>query len=276
MYALLRTLARSEIAPAFPLLVLDFGLKPEEVVAIEALAAKIVRPWWWFDAPSHLRSSRNLGYAARPMIPEYFPGYETYLWLDADISVQDSRFAGDFLRTAEQGALAIVEEADPSYRTELYALKWRIGNAFRSFGFRDGLHLSLGKQINSGAFALRKDAPHWHAWQNRYQRIVKRAGRANLDQHALTATLSLDGLPASYLDSTYNWICVRSQPVWDNDRKVFCRPLPPFEPINVLHLAGRQKHGLRQIKTLDGSIRSMPLTYSGLRDRTLETTAASA
>ena len=108
MYALLRTLARSDVSPAYPLLVLDFGLKPEEVVAIEALAANIVRPWWWFDAPSPLRSTRNLGYAARPMIPEYFPGYDTYLWLDADISVQDGRFVGDFLRSAEMGALAVV------------------------------------------------------------------------------------------------------------------------------------------------------------------------
>ena len=167
------------------------------------------------------------------------------------------------------------EEADPSYRTELYALKWRIGNAFRCFGFQDGLRLCLGRQINSGAFALRADAPHWRAWQDRYQRAVKRALRANLDQHALTATLTLDGLPASFLNSTFNWICVRSQPFWDNERNVFCRPAAPFEPISVLHLAGRQKHGLRDIRTLDGGIRSMPLAYDGMANRPLETRAAS-
>ena len=210
------------------------------------------------------------------MIPEYFPGYDTYLWLDADISVQDGRFVGDFLRSAEQGTLAVVEEADPSYRTELYALKWRIGNTFRCFGFQDGLKLCLGRQINSGAFALRSDAPHWRAWQDHYQRVVKRALRANLDQHALTATLTLDDLPASYLSSTFNWMCVRSQPLWDNDRNVFCRPVAPFEPISVLHLAGRQKHGLRDIKTLDGGIRSMPLAYTEAMDGHLGPEAASA
>lgn len=262
MHALLQTLDRTRIDPACRLLALDFGLLPDERTALDALVDEVVRPTWWFDAPDHLRLPRNLGYAARPMIPKYFPGYDTYLWLDADISVQDGQFAADFLRAADEGALAIVEEVDPSYRTELYALKWRIGNAFRCFGAVDGLRLCLGHQVNSGAFALRADAPHWAAWQQRYQWAVMKAGRANLDQHALMATLCLDALPVSYLDSTQNWICARSQPIWDDDRQLFCRPSPPFEPISVLHLAGRQKKGVHEIKTLSGGIKAMPLTYA--------------
>ncbi len=276
MHALLQTLNRTISDSACRLLVLDFGLMPDERAAVEALADTVVRPEWWFAVPEHLRLPRNLGYAARPKIPDYFPGYDVYLWLDADISVQDGLFAEAFLRAAEEGALAIVEETDPSYRTELYALKWRIGNAFRCFGPLGGLRLCLGRQINSGAFALRGDAPHWQTWQRQYQRAVKRAGRANLDQHALTATLRLDGLPASYLSSTHNWICARSQPVWDDLRQSFCRPSPPFEPISVLHLAGRQKEGLHQIKTLAGGTKAMPLSYAGTVDVPLEAEAASA
>ncbi|MGI9418364.1 MAG: hypothetical protein ACR2RA_11060 [Geminicoccaceae bacterium] len=266
MHALLTTLGGSSAEPPFPLVVLDFGMEPEEVAAAKAMAARVVRPDWWFDAPAALRVPRNLGYAARPMIPNYFPGYDAYLWLDADISVRDDRFVLDFLRAAFDGTLAIVEEADPSYRAELYALKWRLGNAFRCFGPRDGLRICLGRQINSGAFALRADAPHWSAWRRHYRNAVTRAGRANLDQHALMATLHLEGLPATYLDSTHNWICARSQPIWDDQRRVFCRPLPPFEPISVLHLAGRQKHGTREIGLIGGGTRSMPLSYAGLGD----------
>ncbi|MEM8952159.1 MAG: hypothetical protein AAGC99_22860 [Pseudomonadota bacterium] len=276
MHALLQTLHRTAADSACRLLVLDFGLTPDERATVEALVDAIVRPEWWFDVPEHLRLPRNLGYAARPMIPDYFPGYDVYLWLDADISVQDGQFASAFLCAADDGALAIVEEADPSYRTELYALKWRVGNAFRCFGPLGGLRLCLGRQINSGAFALRADAPHWKAWQWRYQEAVMRAGRANLDQHALMATLCLDGLPASYLGSTYNWICARSQPVWDDVRQSFCRPSPPFEPISVLHLAGRQKEGLYQIRTLAGGTKAMPLSYADIGEIPLEPEAASA
>lgn len=269
LHALLQSLQRSKIEPRCRLHVLDFGLEPAQVSTIEALDADVVRPWWWFEPPAALGSARNLGYAARPMIPSYCPGYDAYLWLDADISVQDGRFATDFLQRAAAGALAIVEEADASYRTEFHALKWQIGNAFRCFGFRDGLRLCLGRQINSGAFALRADAPHWKAWQDRYQAAVKRARRANLDQHALMATLCIDGLPAAYLSSTHNWICVRSQPVWDEERRVFCRPIAPFEPISVLHLAGHAKSGIRKVKTLDGGVRSMSLTYAAGADTIL-------
>ena len=158
MHALLKTLDPEHLDPACRLLVLDFGLTSDQRAAALALADEVVRPDWWFDAPDKLRIPRNLGYAARPMIPEYFPGYDIYLWLDADISVQNGQFARDFLHSAKEGSLAIVEEADPSYRTELYALKWRVGNAFRCFGAVDGLRLCLGRQINSGAFALRADA----------------------------------------------------------------------------------------------------------------------
>ncbi|MGI9487573.1 MAG: hypothetical protein ACR2RF_17190 [Geminicoccaceae bacterium] len=276
MHALLQTLDRTRVDPACRLLVLDFGLMPDERAAVDALADEVVRPNWWFDVPDHLRLPRNLGYAARPMIPDYFPSYDVYLWLDADISVQNCQFADDFLRSASEGGLAIVEEADPSYRTELYALKWRIGNAFRCFGAVDGLKLCLGRQINSGAFALRADAPHWAAWRQHYRNAVMRAGRANLDQHALMATLCLDKLPASYLNSTKNWICARSQPIWDHDRQSFCRPSPPFEPISVLHLAGRQKRGIREIKTRCGGIKAMPLSYASSPESAFEAEAVSA
>jgi hypothetical protein len=264
LHALLRNLARAQ--PGCPLLVLDFGLRQDERAAIEGLADAVVQPWWWFDAPAALRSLRHLGYAARPMIPALFPGFEAYLWLDADISVQSGRFAADFFRAADQGALAVVEEADPSYRTELYALRWHLGNAVRCFGIGSGLRLCLGRRINSGAFALRADAPHWQAWQRHYQAAVIRAGRANLDQHALMATLFLDGLPACLLSSSHNWICARSRPLWDEARRVFCRPLPPFEPISVLHLAGRQKERMLAIRTLAGGVRRMPLSYAEAAD----------
>lgn len=262
MHALLQTLARKKADHDCSLLVLDFGLEPEEVEAVKELAAEVVQPDWWFDAPAPVRQSRNLGYAARLQIPEYFPGYDAYLWLDADISVQNGVFINDFLAAAEHGALAVVEEKDPSYRTELYALKWHVGNSFRSFGLIDGLRICLSRSINAGLFALRADAPHWQAWRQHYQSAVARSDRANLDQHALMAALCLDGLAVSYLNSTHNWICARSQPIWDNERQVFCRPKHPFDPISVLHLAGRQKEGVRPIKTLDGGVRSMELTYA--------------
>lgn len=263
MQELLRALSPAPAGMSYDLCVLDFGLEKEERVYVASLGAQIMQPTWWFDVPDNLRLQRNLGYAARPVLPSYFPGYDVYIWLDADISVQNGQFIKAFMDAAIAGDLAIVEEKDRSYRTEPYAWKWHVGNGFRCFGLVDGLKFSLARPVNAGAFALLANAPHWSVWQERYRAAVRRADRANLDQHALIAALNFDGLAVRYLDSSYNWICMRSQPLWDEDRKVFCRPYAPFDPISVLHLAGRQKTGLREIKTLGGDVKRMALTYAG-------------
>ncbi|MGI9434568.1 MAG: hypothetical protein ACR2Q4_07045 [Geminicoccaceae bacterium] len=262
MQELLATLRRSALTRDHSLCILDFGLLPAQIAELRHDNLSIVQPGFDLVAADQLTSRAELGYAARPAIPSYFPGYDMYLWLDADISVQNGDFATAFVEAARDGALAIAEEADRSYCVELYALKWQIGNAIRCFGLGQGLTLLRQRPINSGIFALRGDAPLWSHWQRRYQQAVARAGRANLDQHALMAALYLDEMPHHYLDSTYNWICARSRPFWDDRRQVFCRPYAPYDPINVLHLAGRQKQKLWSIQTLDGETREMPLSYA--------------
>jgi len=262
MHELLRTLSLADIDLDYTLCVLDFGLSLEQVAVAESYHASVKRPEWLFDAPDTIKTLANLGYATRPILPVCFPGYDTYLWLDADVSVQDGQFISTFVKGASAGHLAIAEEVDPSYRIEPYALKWQIGNAFRCYGFRGGLSLCRGRPINSGVFALRADAPHWASWQKRYQQALTRAHRANLDQHALMAALYLDEMPCHYLDSTYNWICTRSQPLWDEQHHVFCRPYAPFEKINVLHLAGRRKRELWDIRTRAGATQQMRLSYA--------------
>lgn len=275
MYDVISTLNTNSNLLKFKLCVLDFGLLPGQIEQIEQLEAAIVRPEWVFDAPASLKTSANLGYATRPGLPQYFPGFDMYLWLDADVSIRNDRFISAFTSAARGGFLAIAEESDPSYGYEPHALKWQIGNAFRCFGLWQGLKLSMGRPINSGVFALEADAPHWSFWQERYQQAVRRANRVNLDQHALMAALYLDGLPCRYLDSTYNWICTRSQPLWDESRQAFCRPYAPYDTIDVLHLAGRNKRKLWNIKTLDGAAEPMHLSYADRHQRTLlETSGA--
>lgn len=276
MHELLRTLSVTDIALDHSLCILDFGLSPDQVATAESYHATVIRPEWAFDAPDVIKTEANLGYAARPILPRYFPGYDMYLWLDADISVQDCQFMSTFVAAASDGHLAIAEEIDRSYRLEPYALKWHIGNAFRCFGFLDGLKLSMGRPINSGVFALQADAPHWSVWQKRYQQAIGRAHRVNLDQHALMATLYLDDMPCRYLDSTHNWICTRSQPLWDEARQFFCRPYAPFDRINVLHLAGRDKNKLWDIKTRGGEIQPMRLSYTARQDSMLATESKAA
>lgn len=268
MHKVLRTLSAAELGLDCSLNVLDFGLTPGQIALAEQCHASVIRPPWLFNAPETLRTEANLGYATRPMLPRHVPGHDMYLWLDADVSIQNGDVIRAFVTAASDGSLAIAEEVDRSYRVEPYALKWQIGNALRCFGLRQGLALCMKRPINSGVFALRADAPHWSVWQKRYQQAIDRAGRVNLDQHALMAALYLDHMPCHYLDSTHNWICTRSRPLWDETRQAFCRPYAPHDIISVLHLAGRHKNKLWDIKTLGGAIRPMHLSYASTEDAT--------
>ncbi len=262
MYEVIKTLDVPDNPLTCQICVLDFGLLPEQIEKIEQHHVLIRQPSWTFQAPDDLRTSANLGYATRPVLPEYFPGFDMYLWLDADVSIRSHDFIADVVQAAGGGVLAIAEEVDRSYGYEPHAVKWQIGNAFRCFGLKQGLKLCLGRAINSGVFALAANAPHWAVWQQRYQEAVDRAGKVNLDQHALMAVLYLDDLPCRYLDSRYNWICTRSAPLWDARRGAFCRPYAPYDVIEVLHLAGRDKTGPRAIRTLEGRTESMQLSYT--------------
>ena len=62
------------------------------------------------ECTPHLRSL-----TARPFLPDYFPGYDVYIWIDCDAWVQE-QFALEWLfYTAASGALGIVPELDRSY-----------------------------------------------------------------------------------------------------------------------------------------------------------------
>lgn len=269
MYEVIKTLDTSDNPLNYNICVLDFGLHPEQIALIEQHQALIKHPTWMFEASDHLKTQANLGYATRPVLPSYFPGFDMYLWLDADVSIRDHTFIPKMIEAASGGSLAIAEEVDRTYAYEPHAVKWQVGNAFRCFGLRQGLKLCLGRAINSGVFALEAEAPHWSAWQARYQQAVDRAQKVNLDQHALMAVLYLDRLPCHYLDNTYNWICTRSQPVWDEARQAFCRPYAPHDVIQVLHLAGRNKRQPRSIRTLAGEMEEMQLSYAKRLPQTL-------
>jgi len=115
---LIRSVRAGELARGFAFGVLDVGLLPEQRRRLEELGVTVAEPGWDFAVPwreklpDHARSLH-----ARPFLPRYFPGYEIYLWIDADAWVQDDRVLAYFIDAARAGKLAIVPETDRGYWT---------------------------------------------------------------------------------------------------------------------------------------------------------------
>ena len=65
----------------------DLGCTPEQLQWLEEQVDIIKQADWEFDFPGRNEAPEYLkGLLARPWLPKYFPGFEIYLWIDADIT----------------------------------------------------------------------------------------------------------------------------------------------------------------------------------------------
>lgn len=68
--------------------IVDMGLSAEQIAALEAQGYAIVVPGWTINVPQELRDGFMIGNVAKTALRDYFPGYDVYLWFDADAWAQ--------------------------------------------------------------------------------------------------------------------------------------------------------------------------------------------
>lgn len=242
---------RPEVATAFDIGILDCALQPAQCDELRSLGATVVAPAWPDFVPAEHRQPAHAPRFVRTRLPELFPGYDIYVWVDADAWVQDARFFDEYVQRAKDGALVIVHEDESAYAWDWKIFKWNLGNFVLSFGLWRGLYLWSRKRVNNGLFALRGDAPHWQAWEKRYAESVQ-ASKKFYSQIPMTAAIYLDRLPIEYVSGHFNWITSRAAPHFDAEAGVFCTPYDDHAPLSVIHLAGPDKNVPRAIPTTRG------------------------
>ena len=253
LHDLLVSLKRTGALDRYEIGIFDFGYTDEQREILRGFSSRIVRPQWDLRVPQELKKDADLGRIARPFIPKYFRDFEYYVWIDADMWVQDSRFIEDYLEAARKTGFAIVKERERAYRLQPWLVGWSVKNFIAMFGPVRGAYLCACEPINNGLFALKADAPHWDAWAKYYQEGIDRAGKL-YNQFSLAAAIHLDHLPVAYMPGTHNWICDRGLPMWDASQRVFCEPYAAHKAIQVMHLAGPAKSGRYTIRTTDGTL----------------------
>ena len=89
--------------------ILDFGLSKTNLDKLSDLVDYVVKPTPEFMINTELSVNSYLAARfSRPFLPQYFPNYDAYLWLDADTWVQNP-FAIDLLfNAAQKNAIGIV------------------------------------------------------------------------------------------------------------------------------------------------------------------------
>ena len=279
---LLTSLRRGLGERLYPLSILDVGLSEAQADSLRRTYGATVRdPGWDLNYPRRAHAREYLkAMTARPHLPKHFPGYDIYLWLDADCWVQDASVLDIFIHGAAAGNLAIVPEIDRSYwtihkRPKLWGQNQK---AFAwAYGLSEGYHYGHNVILNVGAFALRGDAPHWQLWSDNYARALHRT-RLNpwaykdkiecflVDQTSLNRAVFVQNAPTTLLPAYCNWFCGKGTPMFDAEKHLVIEPYEPHQALGIVHLAGKgMKERVWTLKTLQGGTIATRLTYTGVQ-----------
>lgn len=186
----------------------------------------------------------------RPFMRDYFPGYEKYIWMDADTEVLNSDGIKNILEACEDKELAIAPEVNENYvfKNNKFGIKkifksfykisgWSFKNYNKYFSSRIGEDLFFKPLFNNGVFCLKSNSKIWDLWKFEYQNALNKANTSygiKTDQLSLNKVIYENFEKISILDSTNNWLISRSEIIKKINNNYFT-PSFPNRKINILH-----------------------------------------
>ena len=219
-------------------------------------------------------------FTSKPFIPEMFPGYDDYVWVDADVWFQDAGALDDYVEAGNaRGGAAFCLESHPSYRSTQKIRRLRIfGNTVgikgikdyflnrcrEMFGSRVAAEIGMHPTLNSGLFHIAAGSPVWRAWQETLLAANLRRQRRRTqfcDQTCLQVALIRRKLPYAVMPATHNWLPALSAPLVDADTFALLDPAWPHPPIKAVHLMGI-KDPIFDLPTTDGRRIRTGLTWA--------------
>jgi len=249
--------------------ILNAGLKSGQVKILQSFGCIVKDAEWPCELPAHKIKGKDYlkSCICRPFIPEYFPDYDTYIWMDADTWIQKWDAVEMFMAGAARNKITLTSQADRAYPRQI-RLKWLgriprklsgfyLSNAKKSFGFKTAKKLIPYSVLLAGAFALRKDAPHWERWQKLMLKALKKGKIFTAEQLSLGVLCYLENYEAEVLPAYTHWLC-EYKPLWDEEKNMFIEPFLPHEEIGFLHVSGwdtmrLDRSIMTEFKTIEGN-----------------------
>ena len=167
--------------------VLDAGLSEDQIkfLSQKAKVDLIKKANWDIEVPSYkVRGKEWLkSQVSRAFLPDYFPGFKKYLWIDADAWVNSWEAIQLYLKGSDNNKLAIATSADRSYGRVL-RVSWLFGGFAqvksqnykhaKTSGFSEDIarKVALKPHLNIGVFCLNHSAPHWLVWQKNLEKAL--------------------------------------------------------------------------------------------------------
>ncbi len=223
--------------------ILDLGLSEESKKQVERQVDIVITPRWDLPIEPEIRAKKPYlrGMTARPFLREYFPGYDQYLWMDADTWVQDKRAITIFFDAAGREGAAAAFQDHPAYRHTKNNTAWRLNNLIGYYGEFGKRAYDAERYYNTGVLAIGADSELWRLWQYWFMAGVKRNGSYASDQTALNFTIYTEKYPVTSLDAIYNWCCHLGGVLLNRSTGDFHEPIDPFRRLGIIHLTADAK-----------------------------------
>ena len=232
--------------------ILDAGLQSDQIKILERKVHKIVKAKWDIEVPDYKIKGREWlkSQVSRAFLPEYFPGFKKYLWIDADAWVNDWSAVELYFKGSDNQNLSISSSADRAYGRVLRA-DWIFSNiAFirsqnykhaKSSGFSNQVsrEVALKPHLNIGVFCLENDAPHWLVWQKNLRQALKKGRIFGSEQIAMNITVYCDQMKVQILPTYCNWFLIENIK-FDETKNTYVEPYLPNHKIGIIHLAGKK------------------------------------
>ena len=268
---LIDSIKRFEESKNIAICILNAGLKTNEVEYLSKKVDEIKNANWDIEVPKHKIGQKEWlkSQVSRAFIPNYFPGYEKYLWIDADAWVNSWEAIELYFKGCNNNKLAIATSADRSYGRVLRAewflkslatIKSQNYKHAKSSGFSEKIarKVALMPHLNIGVFSLEKNAPHWQVWQKNLKQALSKGKIWGSEQIAMNITIYVDELPVEILPAYCNWTLINKLK-YDQIQNTLVEYYLPHHKIGIVHLAGKNndhirynKEYLSEIETLDG------------------------
>ena len=268
---LVNSIKRFKQSEEVAICIMDAGLTNEQINILKDKVDEIKKAEWDIKVSDFKVKGREWlkSQVSRAFLPNYFPGFKKYLWIDADAWVNTWETIDLYFKACENKKLAISTSADRSYGRVLRA-EWFLGSLAKiksqnykhakSSGFSEKIarEVALKPHLNIGVFALEAEAPHWEMWQINLKKALNSGKIWGSEQIAMNITIYHNNYDVEILPAYCNWILIDGIK-YDKKTKKLVEPYLPNHEIGIVHFAGKNNDHIRldknfksKVKTLDG------------------------
>jgi len=207
--------------------ILDAGLTKDQINILEKKVNEIKSAEWDIEVPGYKIKGREWlkSQVSRAFLPNYFPNYEKYLWIDCDAWVNNWNCIDLYFKACENGKLAIIKSQNFKH-----AIKSKIPYA-------KARKLAFAPHINIGVFSLEKSSIGWKIWQKNLEKTLKAGNIFGSEGLAINMSVYIDDLKTEFLPLNCNWITSNLLPKYDEQNNAFVEPYLPNYQIGIIHLA---------------------------------------